>query len=68
MVLFLIHYIIPYTLLSPGPVIRTGPNELSFGSPTALRKIYTQGKGAPLKTGFYSEAIPFKEQHTFSMV
>ncbi|KAL3464931.1 cytochrome P450 [Aspergillus heterothallicus] len=51
-----------------GRVIRTGPNELSFGSPTALRKIYTQGKGAPLKTGFYSEAIPFKEQHTFSMV
>ncbi|KAG2416045.1 hypothetical protein HFD88_007237 [Aspergillus terreus] len=51
-----------------GPVIRIGPNELRFASPTAMTKIYTQGKGAPLKAGFYSQAIPIKEQHSFSIV
>ncbi|KUL81462.1 hypothetical protein ZTR_09860 [Talaromyces verruculosus] len=51
-----------------GPVIRIAPNELHFASPTATKKIYTQGKGAPLKAGFYSSAIPIKEQHSFSMV
>ena len=53
-------------LMDAGPVIRTGPNDLHFASPRALRQIYTQGNGAPLKAGFYQYAKPVKEDHLFS--
>jgi hypothetical protein len=35
-----------------GPVVRTGPNELSFSSPYAAKDIFDVGKGVS-KTDFY---------------
>lgn len=37
-----------------GPVVRLGPNEVSFTSLEALKEIYTSGGSGYDKTGFYT--------------
>ena len=44
-------------LIFTGPVVRVGPNELSFGSPNAARDIFAVGKGFT-KTEFYNVFPP----------
>ena len=37
-----------------GPVVRLGPNEVSFASSEAVKEIYTSGGSGYDKTGFYN--------------
>jgi hypothetical protein len=43
-----------------GPVVRLGPNEVSFTSLEALKEIYTSGGSGYDKTEFYSLFMQFK--------
>ncbi|KIW31319.1 uncharacterized protein PV07_02976 [Cladophialophora immunda] len=49
-----------------GPVVRVGPNELSFASPTALKDIYGHGQGLP-KAEFYKAGKFTTEDSVFSI-
>ena len=48
-----------------GPVVRVGPNEMSFASPTAVREIYTSDVFVKEET-FYRAKRVFHENHMFS--
>lgn len=48
-----------------GPVVRIGPNEVHFNSPTALRKIYGAGSGFE-RTDFYRMFDVYGKQNVFT--
>lgn len=48
-----------------GPVVRVGPNEISFADPTAVRDIYTNDVFVKEQT-FYRAKRVFHEEHMFS--
>ncbi|RJE27307.1 Cytochrome P450 [Aspergillus sclerotialis] len=49
-----------------GTVVRVGPNELSFSSPTALKDIYGRGQGLP-KAEFYKAGKFTSQDSVFSI-
>ncbi|RFU26932.1 hypothetical protein B7463_g9409, partial [Scytalidium lignicola] len=49
-----------------GPVVRLGPNEVSFTSPEALKEIYQSSGSGYDKTEFYDLFIQYKTRTTFS--
>ncbi|KAL3424538.1 cytochrome P450 [Phlyctema vagabunda] len=49
-----------------GPVVRLGPNEVSFSSGEAIKEIYTSGGGGYDKTEFYSLFKQFGYKTMFS--
>lgn len=51
-----------------GPVVRLGPNEVSFTSLEALKEIYASGGSGYNKTEFYSLFMQFKTRLVDSMV
>ncbi|KAH6961754.1 cytochrome P450 [Ilyonectria sp. MPI-CAGE-AT-0026] len=48
-----------------GPVVRIGPNELSFASPSAIRDIYIAGTFQK-EESFYFSKRGYEEEHLFS--
>lgn len=48
-----------------GPVVRIGPNEIHFNTPTALRKIYGAGSGFE-RTDFYRMFDVYGRQNVFT--
>ena len=50
-----------------GPVVRTGPNELSFSSPHAAKDIFAVGKGVS-KTDFYWVFPPAENPDIFTEI
>ncbi|KAJ9623832.1 hypothetical protein H2204_011018 [Knufia peltigerae] len=50
-----------------GPIVRTGPNELSFASADAARDIFTVGRGVQ-KTGFYWVFPPAENPDVFTEI
>src|ERR1700761_1764351 len=51
--------------LKYGPVVRIGPNEIHFNSPTALRTIYGAGSGFE-RTDFYRMFDAYGKQNVFT--
>ncbi|KAK0638431.1 Cytochrome P450 monooxygenase FUS8 [Lasiodiplodia hormozganensis] len=50
-----------------GPVVRVGPNELSFASPSATKEIYNTSSDAFVKeASFYHAKRVYHEEHLFS--
>lgn len=50
-----------------GPVVRLGPNEISFTSLEALKEIYTSGRSGYDKTEFYSLFMQFNTRYVFNL-
>ncbi|EXJ71095.1 uncharacterized protein A1O5_06088 [Cladophialophora psammophila CBS 110553] len=50
-----------------GPIVRTGPNELSFASPEAAKDIFAVGKGVE-KTDFYWVFPPAENPDVFTEI
>ena len=51
-----------------GPIIRIGPNDLHFASPSALKQIYSHGRESPRKGAFYDNADLVSHKNLFSFM
>ena len=63
---FLLQNFVQLTRLT-GPVVRTGPNEISLASPRAAKEVFTVGKGFR-KTDFYWVFPPSNNPDVFTEI